>query len=92
MNFYFEPAKLTQRALIHNWLTQPHIKEWIHGAGLQSTLNGLEKFFLGESNTTYWIGCDKDIPFAFLITFPEGNDAITLDLFICEGIAKLGGL
>ena len=44
----------------------------------------LEKFFQGESNTTYWIAYDKHIPFAFLITSPEGNDATTLDLFICD--------
>jgi RimJ/RimL family protein N-acetyltransferase len=82
--FYFEPAKPSQRDLIYGWLAQAHIKEWIHGAGLQNTLNGLEKFFKGESDTTYWIGYDKDIPFVFLITSPEGNDATTLDLFICD--------
>lgn len=84
LSFYFGPVKPSQRALIHGWLTQPHIKEWIHGVGLQNTLNGLEKFFQGISNTTYWIGYNKDIPFAFLITSPEGNDATTLDLFICD--------
>jgi len=52
--------------------------------GLQNTINGLDEFFEGESNTTYWIGYDKDIPFAFRITSPEGNDATTLDLFICD--------
>jgi hypothetical protein len=56
----------------------------MHGVGLQNTLNGLEKFFEGKSDTTYWIGYDKDIPFAFLITSPEGKDATTLDLFICD--------
>ena len=84
LSFHFKPAKSTQRALIHGWLAQMHIKEWIHGVGLQNTLNGLEKFFQGSSTTTYWIAYDKDIPFAFLITSPEGNDATTLDLFICE--------
>lgn len=84
LTFNFTPAELSQKLLIHGWLAQPHVKEWIHGAGLQNTLNGLEKFFQGESGTTYWIGYDKDIPFAFLITSPEGNDATTLDLFICE--------
>lgn len=83
-DFYFEPAKPSQRKLIHDWLAQTHISEWIHGVGLQNTLNGLERFFQGESKTTYWIGYDKDIPFAFLITAPEGNDAITLDVFICN--------
>ena len=65
-------------------MQQDHIKEWIHGTGLQNTLNGLEKFFRGESSTTYWIGYHKDTPFAFLITSPEGPDATTLDLFICD--------
>ena len=82
--FHFAPAKASQRLLLHEWLVQSHIKEWIHGVGLQNTLTGLEQFFIGESETTYWIGYDKGIPFAFLITSPEGNDAITLDLFICD--------
>ncbi len=82
--FIFKPVEVKDRSLVHEWLLQPHIAEWIHGAGLQNTLNGLEKFFQGESDTTYWIGYDKDTPFAFLITSPEGDDATTLDLFICE--------
>jgi RimJ/RimL family protein N-acetyltransferase len=82
--FRFAPVIPSQRALIHEWLEQKHIKEWMHGAGLQNTLNGLEKFFQGTSNTTYWIGYDKEFPFAFLITSPEGNDTTTLDLFICD--------
>ena len=82
--YYFEPAKSSQRALIHRWLEQKHIKEWMHGAGLQNTLNGLEQFFQGASSTTYWIGYDMGTPFVFLITSPEGEEAITLDLFICD--------
>jgi len=80
----FAPATSSQRMLIHRWLEQKHLKEWIHGAGLQNTLNGLEKFFQGKSSTIYWIGYDQEIPFAFLITSPEGEDAITLDFFICD--------
>lgn len=82
--FHFAHAKASQRALLHQWFEQKHIKEWMHGVGLQNTLNGLEKFFLGESTTTYWVGYDKNTPFAFLITSPEGKDATTLDLFICD--------
>jgi RimJ/RimL family protein N-acetyltransferase len=82
--FSFKPLEANKRPLVHQWLVQPHVAEWIHGVGLQNTLNGLEKFFQGESDTTYWIGYDKDIPFAFLITSPEGTDATTLDLFICD--------
>lgn len=37
--FCFLPAVTSQRNLIHDWLAQPHIKEWIHGTGLQNTLN-----------------------------------------------------
>lgn len=83
-SFHFKLAKSSQRALLHQWFEQKHIKEWMHGVGLQNTLNGLEKFFQGKSDTTYWIGYDKNIPFAFLITSLERNDAITLDLFICD--------
>ena len=84
LSFHFEPAKSSQKALLHQWFEQKHIKEWMHGVGLQNTLNGLEKSFQGTTNTTYWVGYDKDIPFAFLITSPEGEDSITLDLFICD--------
>lgn len=83
-DFHFSPAKSSQTSLIHGWLQQDHIKEWIHGIGLQNTLNDLEKFFRGESSATYWISYHKDTPFAFLITFPKGHDEITLDLFICD--------
>lgn len=84
ITFRFAPAEPFQRALLHRWFEQKHIKEWLHGVGLQNTLNGLEKFFQGRSDTTYWIGYDNDVPFAFLITSPEGKDATTLDLFICD--------
>ncbi len=70
--------------MIHRWLEQDYIKKWIHGIGLQNTLNGLEKFFQGNTTTTYWIGYDHETPFSFLITSPEGTDATTLDLFICD--------
>lgn len=83
-DFRFAHAQPSQRSLIRYWLEQKHIKEWIHGIGLQNTLNGIEKFFQGSTETTYWIGYDEKIPFAFLITSPEGDDAITLDVFICD--------
>ena len=82
--FNFAAAKPSQRTLLHQWLEQKHIKEWVHGVGLQNTLAGIEKFFQGTSSKTYWIGYDKETPFAFLITAPAGEDAITLDLFICD--------
>lgn len=83
-DFRFVSAKPSQKPLLHRWFEQMHIKEWMHGVGLQNTLNGFEKFFHGKTDTTYWICYDKDIPFAFLITSPEGKDATTLDLFICD--------
>ena len=82
--FRFAPAQNTQRSLIHQWIGQKHIQAWMHGVGLQNTLNGLEKFFQGIGSTTYWIGYDQDTPFALLVTSPEGKDATTLDVFICD--------
>lgn len=82
--FTFKPVESKDQSLVHEWLVQPHIAEWIHGVGLQNTLNGLRKFFQGESSTTYWIAYENETPFAFLITSPEGDDATTLDLFICD--------
>lgn len=84
VSFRFAPAEPNQRGLLHQWFEQMHIKEWLHGVGLQNTLNGLEEFFRGETTTTYWVGYDKDTPFSFFITSPVGTDAITLDLFICN--------
>jgi GrpB-like predicted nucleotidyltransferase (UPF0157 family)/RimJ/RimL family protein N-acetyltransferase len=82
--FHFAPIKASQKPRILEWLAQDHIKQWIHGVGLQNTLNGIEKFLRGEGTTTYWIGYDGGHPFAFLITSPEGTDAATLDVFICD--------
>lgn len=89
VSFRFAPAQSSQRNMLHQWFDQKHILEWMHGVGLQNTKNGLEKFFRGETDTIYWIGYDKDIPFSFLITAPEGKDGIALDLFICN-LAYLG--
>jgi len=98
--FDFKPVKEVQRTLVHHWLVLPHIKEWIHGIGLQNTFNGLEAFFKGSTAVQYWIAYDQTIPFGFLITSEirkddaddhdlahwcqEEGTAITLDLFICD--------
>lgn len=82
--FTFAPAQSSQRALLHRWFAQKHIHEWMHGIGLQNTLNGLEEFFLGQSSVIYWMGYSDNTPFAFLITEPIEEDTITLDLFICD--------
>ena len=42
--FIFKPVVESQQGLIHEWLQQDYIKEWIHGQGLQNTLLGLTKF------------------------------------------------
>lgn len=82
--FTFKFAQKTDEKMIHDWLRQDYIAAWIHGVGLQNTLNGITKFFQGKTATAYWIGYQENTPFAFLITSPEGEDAITLDLFICD--------
>lgn len=82
--FKFKPIEVKDRTLLHEWLRQKHIAKWIHGVGLQSTLNGIESFLEGKTKTTYWIGYENNTPFAFLITSPEGDDATTLDVFICD--------
>ena len=76
--FNFKPAIEPQRALIHAWLQQDYVSQWIHGQGLQNTLNGLERFFqyqaagrdLGRECeiTQHWIGYEGDTPFVYLLT------------------------
>lgn len=82
--FIFKLAKAAQKQMILDWLQQEHIREWIHGVGLKNLLENLEKFFKGTSDSQHWIAYDQEIPFAYLLTSPEGKDAITLDLFICD--------
>jgi RimJ/RimL family protein N-acetyltransferase len=86
--FTFKPAVESQRELIHQWLQQDYISEWIHGQGLQNTLSGLEKFFLHQADdkgldrkskiTQHWIGYDSDKPFVYFLTsniFKNAADA-----------------
>jgi RimJ/RimL family protein N-acetyltransferase len=47
-------------------------------------LKGLDAFFSGNPDPIYWVGYEGNTPFAFLITSKEGDDGITLDLFICD--------
>ncbi len=35
--FAFKPVRESQLSLVHNWLVQDHIKEWLHGDGLSNT-------------------------------------------------------
>lgn len=74
----FMPAVESQREMIHAWLQQDYIHEWIHGQGLQNTLLGLEKVFQYQAEgktldrqsetTQHWIGYDDDKPFIYLLT------------------------
>jgi RimJ/RimL family protein N-acetyltransferase len=84
IHFNFKPVQKQQRLFIHHWIAQDHIKEWLHGTGLRNTIEDLDNFFNGTSFGRHWIAYDKDTPFAYLLTSEEGDDAITLDLFICD--------
>ncbi|MFT4059781.1 MAG: GNAT family N-acetyltransferase [Legionella sp.] len=76
--FTFKPVIESQQTLVHEWLKQDYIQEWIHGAGLQSTLSGLAKFIQyyattqkidRTSNLTqHWIGYEGEHPFVYLLT------------------------
>ena len=82
--FTYKPVQENQKRLIHNWIAQDHIKEWLHGEGLRNTIEDLDKFFKGTSWGGHWIAYDMETPFAYLLTSEEGEKAITLDLFICD--------
>lgn len=82
--FAYKLVQPDQRKLIHDWVVQPHIQEWLHGQGLKNLLINLDHFFEGDSSSQHWIAYDNGTPFAYLLTSNEGEDAITLDLFICD--------
>ncbi len=77
--FNFKPVDATHRTLIHTWLKQPHVTKWFYGQGLQNTFNHLDEFLQGASQAHYWLGLDKNHPFAFLITsfVSKPNDELT---------------
>lgn len=85
--FTFKSPVESQRELIHEWLRQDYISEWIHGQGLQNTFVGLEKFYqyqaqgkeLGRKTeiTQHWVGYDGDKAFVYLLTsnvFKQNGD------------------
>lgn len=96
LNLTFGHIREKQKPLLMSWLAQDHIREWLHGDGLQNTLNDLEKFFKGPSLCEHWLAYFNGTPFAYLITSEIAEDedhlqtrqkegkAITLDLFICD--------
>ena len=42
------------------------------------------RIFAGKTECRHWIGYEGTVPFSYLLTSPEGEDGITLDLFICD--------
>lgn len=96
MQMHFNLAEKAQASLILTWLAQPHIQQWLHGQGLQNTIEDLEKFFQNQSLFQHWIAYDADIPFAYLLTSHiqkneeseyshhcnKNGEAISLDVFI----------
>lgn len=76
--FTFKPVVESQQEMIHKWLQQDYIKEWIHGQGLQNTLTGLTKFIQLYKETQaidrhspitqHWIGYEEDKPLVYLLT------------------------
>ena len=96
--FSFKHVEKKDQALILSWLEKPHVAEWFYGQGLQNTKDHLEEICRGKSETKmwqYWIGYDRDRPFAFFITSlvqkpndeisrwcKESGEAITLDMLI----------
>lgn len=98
VRFTFKHVEPKDRVLILFWLDQPHVTQWFYGQGLQNTKDHLEDICRGGSkirNWQYWLGYDRDRPFAFLITSnvqkpnddltswcQETGKAITLDVLI----------
>ncbi len=76
--FTYRPVMASQQPLVHEWLKQDYIQEWIHGVGLQNTLTGLTKFIEYYATTQkiertsditqHWIGYEGDHPFVYLLT------------------------
>ncbi len=92
--FTFKPAMEPQREMIHQWLQQDYIREWVHRQGLQNTLSELEKFFHHQSQhkkldphtkiTQHWIGYDNDKPFVYLLTSNVFKDTLNVYAQWCE--------
>ncbi|MCB0016421.1 MAG: GNAT family N-acetyltransferase [Anaerolineales bacterium] len=93
----FAPVAAGDRSLIIGWLQQPHVSQWLHGAGLQNTLDSLDQFLEGEAEFDHWLVSEQGAPFAYLLTSTvdqmaaevaavpfAGDRAITLDVFIGE--------
>lgn len=97
VEYLFRFVTDNDRALVHSWLAKPHVAKWFYGDGLANTLKGIDEFVNGLTDTKYWLVCDGEKPFAFLITSlvkkPEDEltkwcrskgTTITLDMLIGE--------
>lgn len=69
MAISFRPVEKNDKPLILKWLHLPHVAEWFYGDGLQSTIDGLNRFINHEQPTSsLWLASYNDVPFAYLIT------------------------
>lgn len=83
--FTFKLVQPNQRDWLVSSLSQGYIQEWLHGAGLKNLLVNLDRFFQGTSDSSHWVAYDeKGTPFAYLLTHEEENEALSMDLFICD--------
>jgi len=94
--FSFAAADKNLRSIIHSWMAQEHVQEWIYGECLKWTLDDLDAFLSGKSLFQHWVAYDGETPFGYLLTsdvIKNGDDeyaqfcttqgrAITLDVLI----------
>jgi RimJ/RimL family protein N-acetyltransferase len=68
----FEKLRESHLPLIHNWLQNPHVKEfWKVNS---QTVKEAEEYFLKNSKVHLWIAYLNDFPFAFLEQHLIGKD------------------
>lgn len=95
--FTFAVASLADQPMIERWVKRPHVSEWLHGEGLQNTLDSLTQSFEGATDRQHWIAFHNGTPFGYLLTSEvdqsdewvssiefSGKKGISLDIFICE--------
>lgn len=85
--FTFRPVIESQQPLIHEWLKQDYIQEWVHGTGLQNLLSGLTKFIhyyaaaqkidRTSNLTQHWLGYEGEHPFVYLLTSNVLKDEVS---------------
>ena len=65
----FAYAEKSQEKLIQSWLLQDYIQKWLHGKGLENTLQDLALFLNKKSSSfQHFIAYDGPTPFAYLLT------------------------